>query len=107
MTQANSIDASTERRPSGRLPVRAFWTALSAAALSAVAVSALAATPQRFDLTCTGAVTRTIHDDSTSAAWSGTMRVDLVRDRICLDDCLDARTVVVERAALIESLSVG
>jgi hypothetical protein len=107
MTQANSIDACSRRTPSRGLSGRARLAVLGAAALSVIAVSAHAEGPQRFDLTCSGAVTRTIDDDSTSGAWSGTLRVDLVRDRLCLDDCLDARAVVADRSALIESLSVG
>jgi hypothetical protein len=107
MTQGNSIGASSEQRPRRGSLARARFAMLGAAALALIAASAQAQSPQRFDLACSGAVTRTIDDDSTNAAWTGTMRVDLVRSRLCLDDCLDARGVVEDRSAMIESLSVG
>ena len=105
MNQSNSIGASPEKPPSRGLPARLML--ISAAALTMVAVSARAEGPQRFDLACSGAVTRTIDDDSMSGAWTGTLRIDLARNRLCLDDCADARGVVVDRSAIIESLSVG
>jgi hypothetical protein len=104
MIQGNGIGASCEQTPRrGSLAL----AVLGAAALSVIAVSARAESPERFDLACSGAVTRTIDDDSTSAAWTGTMRIDLVRNRLCLDDCLDPRGLVADRSAMIESLSVG
>src|SRR5579863_543244 len=95
MTRGNSIGVPS------RLPL------LGAVAVSMIAMSARAEGPQRFDLTCSGAITRTIDDESTSGAWTGTLRVDLARNRLCLDECADARGVVIDRSAIIEGLSVG
>ena|ERR1700761_4854049 len=104
MTQGSSIGGSSAQR---RHRGSAVLALLGAAALSVAAAPARAESLQRFDLACSGAVTRTVDDDSTSATWTGTMRIDLVHNRLCLDDCLDARGVVADRSAIIESLSVG
>ena len=105
MIQGDNIGASSEPAPSRRSPTALLL--LGAAALTMIASSARAEDARRFDLTCSGAVTRMIDDDTVSNAWNGTLRVDLVRDRLCLDDCVEVRGVSAGRAAVIESLSLG
>ena len=105
MIQGNNFGASSEQPPNRRSPAR--LPLLGAAALILIAVSARAEDARRFDLTCSGAVTRMIDDDSASASWNGTLRVDLVLSRLCLDDCAEVRGVAAGRAPVIESLSLG
>jgi hypothetical protein len=72
-----------------------------------IAAPALAQGPERFELICNGTVAHWSASGQESAPWETQVRVDLSRDRLCLDDCRNPETVSANQAGRIEALAVG